>query len=61
MEDRHPDHGKGAQLAIDACFLSGLRKIETGVPDWEAITVPVDYSSVADAAYVQVQQKFLTA
>ncbi|CAM3482430.1 bacillithiol biosynthesis deacetylase BshB1 [Aquirufa ecclesiirivi] len=29
LEDRHPDHGKGAQLAIDACFLSGLRKIET--------------------------------
>jgi hypothetical protein len=33
---------------------TGLRKIETGVPDWEAITVPVEYSSVADAAYVQV-------
>ncbi len=29
LEDRHPDHGKGAQMAIDACFLSGLRKIET--------------------------------
>jgi bacillithiol biosynthesis deacetylase BshB1 len=29
LEDRHPDHGKGAQLAIDACFLSGLRKIDT--------------------------------
>lgn len=27
--DRHPDHGKGAQLAKDACFLSGLVKIET--------------------------------
>jgi N-acetylglucosamine malate deacetylase 1 len=27
--DRHPDHGKGAQLAKDACFLSGLIKIET--------------------------------
>lgn len=27
--DRHPDHGKGAQLAKDACFLSGLLKIET--------------------------------
>lgn len=27
--DRHPDHGKGAQLAKDACFLSGLSKIET--------------------------------
>lgn len=28
-KDRHPDHGKGAQLAMDACFLSGLIKIET--------------------------------
>lgn len=28
-EDRHPDHGKGAGLAEDAAFLSGLRKIET--------------------------------
>ena len=27
--DRHIDHGKGAQLAFDACFLSGLIKIET--------------------------------
>jgi N-acetylglucosamine malate deacetylase 1 len=27
--DRHPDHGKGAQLVKDACFLSGLIKIET--------------------------------
>lgn len=29
IEDRHPDHGKGAALAVDACFLSGLRMIET--------------------------------
>lgn len=29
VSDRHPDHGKGAQLAIDACFMAGLRKIET--------------------------------
>ncbi|MFN2262513.1 MAG: bacillithiol biosynthesis deacetylase BshB1 [Psychroflexus sp.] len=29
IRDRHIDHGKGSQLVSDACFLSGLRKIET--------------------------------
>ncbi|MDQ6758139.1 MAG: bacillithiol biosynthesis deacetylase BshB1 [Bacteroidota bacterium] len=28
-EDRHPDHGRAAQLINDAAFLSGLTKIET--------------------------------
>lgn len=34
-EDRHPDHGRGAQLALDSCFLAGLVKVPTawdGVP-----------------------------
>ncbi len=29
IDDRHIDHPKGSKLASDACFLSGLRKIET--------------------------------
>lgn len=29
IHDRHPDHGRGAELARDACFLAGLRMIET--------------------------------
>lgn len=29
IDDRHPDHGRAAQLTKDACFLSGLPKIET--------------------------------
>ncbi|HXB93123.1 MAG TPA: bacillithiol biosynthesis deacetylase BshB1 [Puia sp.] len=29
LEDRHPDHGRAGHLITDACFLSGLRKIET--------------------------------
>ncbi|MGI9531141.1 bacillithiol biosynthesis deacetylase BshB1 [Lutimonas sp.] len=29
IQDRHIDHGKGSKLVSDACFLAGLRKIET--------------------------------
>lgn len=29
INDRHIDHGKGSKLVSDACFLSGLMKIET--------------------------------
>ena len=31
IDDRHIDHGKGSQLVSDACFLSGLMKIETEI------------------------------
>lgn len=31
IDDRHIDHGKGSKLVSDACFLSGLRRIETQV------------------------------
>ncbi|MBC3846678.1 bacillithiol biosynthesis deacetylase BshB1 [Winogradskyella echinorum] len=33
IDDRHIDHGKGSQLVSDACFLSGLIKIETSLGD----------------------------
>tara|TARA_R110002072_G_scaffold271987_1_gene432032 strand:+ start:11855 stop:12577 length:723 start_codon:yes stop_codon:yes gene_type:complete len=29
LSDRHPDHGRGGELVSEACFLTGLRKIET--------------------------------
>ena len=28
-DDRHIDHPKGADLVVDSCFLSGLKKVET--------------------------------
>ena len=31
LYDRHPDHGRASDLANDAIFLSGLRKIETSI------------------------------
>lgn len=33
IDDRHIDHGKGSQLVSDACFLSGLIKIDTKIGD----------------------------
>lgn len=29
LEDRHPDHGRAGKMIADACFLAGLRKVET--------------------------------
>ena len=34
LSDRHPDHGRGAQITLDSCFLSGLEKIDTGQQIW---------------------------
>ena len=33
MNDRHPDHGRGADLVARAAFLSGLTKVVTGTKD----------------------------
>ena len=40
IDDRHIDHGKGSQLVSDACFLSGLQKIETVYKDDNAVQQP---------------------
>jgi len=33
ITDRHPDHGRAGQMVNEACFLAGLRKVETFGPD----------------------------
>mgnify|MGYP000476725914 FL=1 len=39
IDDRHIDHGVASKLVSDACFLSGLIKIETKFLDSEAVQV----------------------
>ncbi len=31
VQDRHPDHPKGSKLVSEACFLAGLRQIQTSL------------------------------
>ena len=43
VEDRHIDHAKGSKLVSDACFLSGLAKIDTkfeGDDQWQDVWRP---------------------
>jgi bacillithiol biosynthesis deacetylase BshB1 len=37
-QDRHPDHGRGSDLVYDACFLSGLSKIQTFTENGEILS-----------------------
>jgi bacillithiol biosynthesis deacetylase BshB1 len=34
IDDRHPDHGRAAKLTADACYYSGLSKMQTGQEAW---------------------------
>lgn len=34
VSDRHPDHGRAAKLTTDACFYSGLIKVDTNQTPW---------------------------
>ncbi|MCU0415955.1 MAG: bacillithiol biosynthesis deacetylase BshB1 [Cytophagaceae bacterium] len=53
-EDRHPDHGRAAQLIQRAHFMSGLTKIETS---WEGLT---QQAHRARKLYHYIQDRWLT-
>tara|TARA_B100000700_G_scaffold182313_1_gene201214 strand:+ start:306 stop:1007 length:702 start_codon:yes stop_codon:yes gene_type:complete len=37
--DRHPDHGRSHTIVTEACFLSGLEKIETNQKPWRPTSI----------------------
>lgn len=55
VSDRHPDHGRGAALTYDACFLAGLAKVETtdteGKP--QAAWRPKNFYHYIQSDYIQ--------
>ncbi len=56
VDDRHIDHSKGSRLVSDACFLSGLSKIDTkmdGEEEWQEAWRP-------KVVYHYIQWKNLT-
>jgi bacillithiol biosynthesis deacetylase BshB1 len=55
IEDRHPDHARAAKLVSDACFLAGLRKIETV---WDGETQDAHRPK---AVYHYIQDHYLKA
>lgn len=56
IDDRHIDHGKGSKLVSDACFLSGLLKIDTKCEDTDGWQDPWRPKAV----YHYIQWKNLT-
>lgn len=49
-QDRHPDHGRASKLVSDACFYSGLSKIETRSDKNEVQTI---WRPIAVYHYIQ--------
>lgn len=50
---RHPDHATAATLGYEACFLSGLKKVETGAPPFRPFKIV--YASL----YADVRPSFI--
>lgn len=50
---RHPDHYRSSTLGYEACFLSGLAKLETGAAPWRP------YKIVYASLYADVRPSFV--
>ena len=59
LADRHPDHPRGSQITIEACFLSGLKKIETDQNIWrpKAIYHYIQFNSIIPDIIVDISMQ----
>ncbi|MEC9209912.1 MAG: bacillithiol biosynthesis deacetylase BshB1 [Bacteroidota bacterium] len=59
FSDRHPDHSRGSQITIDACFLAGLEKIETSQKIWrpKAIYHYIQFNNLVPDIVVEISKQ----
>jgi len=54
--DRHPDHPRSSQITVDACFLSGLEKINTNQQIWRPKNIfhYIQYNNISPDIVVNI-------
>jgi len=59
VSDRHPDHLRGSQITVDACFLAGLEKVETGQEVWrpKAIYHYIQFNNLKPDIVVDISEQ----
>ena len=59
-EARHPDHYHASEIAFDACFLAGLRKLDPATPPSRPFNVIYSgmYANVAPSFVVDISREF---
>jgi bacillithiol biosynthesis deacetylase BshB1 len=59
ISDRHPDHSRGSQITVDACFLAGLKKIDTGQDTWRprAIYHYIQFNNLTPDLVVDISEQ----
>ena len=59
VSDRHPDHPRGSQITVDACFLAGLEKVETGQEVWrpKAIYHYIQFNNLKPDIVVDISEQ----
>ena len=59
VSDRHPDHPRGSQITVDACFLAGLEKVETGQEVWrpKAIYHYIQFNNLKPYIVVDISEQ----
>ncbi len=57
---RHPDHYRAAEISYEACFLSGLKRLEEDVPAHRPFKIlySAQYANIAPSFVVDVSRQF---